>query len=59
MKRHAAALILLLLVCTGQELFGQEHVAKSSAALQVTAEDLLTKPVGENWPSYNGDYTGR
>ena len=59
MKRHAAALILLFLVCTGQELFGQEHAAKSSAALQVTAEDLLTTPVGENWPSYNGDYTGR
>jgi alcohol dehydrogenase (cytochrome c) len=59
MKRHAAALILLLLVCTGQELFGQGHGATSSSALQVTAEDLLTTPVGENWPSYNGDYTGR
>ncbi len=23
------------------------------------AEDLLKVPVGENWPSYNGDYTGR
>jgi alcohol dehydrogenase (cytochrome c) len=59
MKPHAAALILLLLVCTGQELFGQGHGATSSSALQVTAEDLLTTPVGENWPSYNGDYTGR
>jgi alcohol dehydrogenase (cytochrome c) len=59
MKRHAAALILLLLVCTGQELFAQGHGATSSSALQVTAEDLLTTPVGENWPSYNGDYTGR
>jgi alcohol dehydrogenase (cytochrome c) len=60
MKHYAAALILLLFAaCAGQELFGQEHAAKSSAALQVTAEDLLTKPVGENWPSYNGDYTGR
>jgi alcohol dehydrogenase (cytochrome c) len=59
MKPHAAALILLFLVCTGQELFGQGHGATSSSALQVTAEDLLTTPVGENWPSYNGDYTGR
>jgi alcohol dehydrogenase (cytochrome c) len=25
----------------------------------VTKEDLLTNPVAENWPSYNGDYTGR
>jgi alcohol dehydrogenase (cytochrome c) len=60
MKRHAAALILFLWsVCTGQELFGQDHGAASSSAVQVTAEDLLTTPVGENWPSYNGDYTGR
>lgn len=60
MKRHAAALILFLWsVCTGQELFGQNHGATSSSAVQVTAEDLLTTPVGENWPSYNGDYTGR
>ena len=25
----------------------------------VTAEDLLAVPVGSNWTSYNGDYTGR
>jgi len=25
----------------------------------VTAEDLLAQPVGANWTSYNGDYTGR
>src|SRR5438445_1736890 len=60
MKRHAAALILFLwAVCTGPELFGQGHGATSGSALQVTAEDLLTTPVGQNWPSYNGDYTGR
>jgi alcohol dehydrogenase (cytochrome c) len=60
MKRHAVALILFLwAVCKGPELFGQHHGATSSSALHVTAEDLLTTPVGENWPSYNGDYTGR
>jgi alcohol dehydrogenase (cytochrome c) len=60
MKRHAVALILFLwAVCKGPELFGQDHRATSSSALHVTAEDLLTTPVGENWPSYNGDYTGR
>ena len=58
MKLHAA-LIFFLLVCMGQELFGQEHAASSSSVLHVTAEDLLTTPVAENWPSYNGDYTGR
>ena len=30
-----------------------------SAVVNVTAEDLLVQPVGANWPSYNGDYTGR
>jgi len=60
MKRHAAALILFLwAVCMGPELFGQGHGTTSSSALQVTPQDLLTTPVGENWPSYNGDYTGR
>jgi alcohol dehydrogenase (cytochrome c) len=60
MKSHSAALILFLLAaCTGKDLFGQQPGAISTSALHVTAEDLLTKPVSENWPSYNGDYTGR
>ena len=25
----------------------------------MSAEDLLARPVGANWTSYNGDYTGR
>jgi alcohol dehydrogenase (cytochrome c) len=29
-----------------------------SASVEVTAEDLV-RPVGANWTSYNGDYTGR
>jgi alcohol dehydrogenase (cytochrome c) len=60
MKLHAAALIIFLwAVCPGPARFGQGDGATSSSALQVTAGDLLTTPVGENWPSYNGDYTGR
>jgi alcohol dehydrogenase (cytochrome c) len=35
---------------------GQSQIAAPSA---VTDEDLRTTPVGANWPSYNGDYTGR
>src|SRR3954470_19063559 len=59
MTRALAALILLLLLaCTGRQLSAQVH-AGNSTALQVTAEDLLAKPVGENWASYNGDYSGR
>lgn len=60
MKRYAASLVLFLFATgMGRDLFGQEPGANSSSTLHVTAEDLLVKPVGENWPSYNGDYTGR
>ena len=27
--------------------------------MDVSQDDLLSQPVGANWPSYNGDYTGR
>jgi alcohol dehydrogenase (cytochrome c) len=30
-----------------------------STAIQVTSGDLVASPVGANWLSYNGDYTGR
>src|SRR4051812_9438748 len=60
MTRCAAAHILLLfLACTGLHVFGQDRATNSTSALQVTAQDLLANPVGENWPSYNGDYSGR
>ena len=60
MKQYSAALVLFSLVaCTEPALFGQVPVANSNSALHVTAEDLLIRPVGADWPSYNGDYTGR
>lgn len=60
MKRLAAAIIVLLLAAyNGLLLMSQEQSSVKSAAQHVTAEDLLAHPVGENWPSYNGDYTGR
>jgi alcohol dehydrogenase (cytochrome c) len=39
-------------------LIAQEH-APISAAPMVKAVDLNAQPVGENWTSYNGDYTGQ
>src|SRR5215472_1512785 len=30
-----------------------------TARVNVEAGDLLAQPVGANWTSYNGDYTGR
>ena len=54
MKMQHATLCALL-VLFGGSLIGQER----SVASAVRAEDLLTNPVGANWTSYNGDYSGR
>jgi alcohol dehydrogenase (cytochrome c) len=59
MKRNIAAITLFLLAACTQWLTAQELRTPGPSALHVKAEDLLTSPVGENWPSYNGDYTGR
>jgi alcohol dehydrogenase (cytochrome c) len=58
MKRNAAITLFLLVACT-QSLIAQELRTSGPLAPRVKAEDLLTTPVSENWPSYNGDYTGR
>jgi alcohol dehydrogenase (cytochrome c) len=31
----------------------------TDTSLDVSASDLLVSPTGANWPSYNGDYSGR
>ncbi|MFZ1930661.1 MAG: PQQ-dependent dehydrogenase, methanol/ethanol family [Candidatus Sulfotelmatobacter sp.] len=62
MKRPAGALILLLLaaLCAGVPAAGQQQTQSPIAAVaDVNAQDLLARPVGANWTSYNGDYTGR
>jgi alcohol dehydrogenase (cytochrome c) len=53
-------LVLLAAVVLGGSSFRQ-HPGKSpvTAIANVSAEDLLAQPVGANWTSYNGDYTGR
>ncbi len=58
MKRNAAAIILFLFACIGQPRLEAQAPTPASPALHGNAEDLLTTPVGDNWPSYNGDYTG-
>ena len=47
-----ALLAVLPLACSSA-------VAQQPSAVSVTADDLLAQPVGANWTSYNGDYTGR
>ncbi len=38
---------------------GQSHDVEISSLMDVQPSLLLVSPPGENWPSYNGDYTGR
>ncbi|MGB0012623.1 MAG: PQQ-dependent dehydrogenase, methanol/ethanol family [Candidatus Sulfotelmatobacter sp.] len=62
MKWPAQALILLSLaaLCAGVPAAGQQQSQSPIAAVaDVNAQDLLARPVGANWTSYNGDYTGR
>ena len=57
--RGDAFVLVLLTVCTAVSSQGQQRQSPVTANTNVSAEDLLTEPVGANWTSYNGDYTGR
>jgi alcohol dehydrogenase (cytochrome c) len=52
-------LYLLPVACAGIPVTAQQGQSPVTAVTTVGAEDLLTRPVGANWTSYNGDYTGR
>ena len=54
MKSCGKALALLFGLC----LLAAGQI-RTKTLTTVNAEDLLTRPVGENWTSYNGDYSGR
>jgi alcohol dehydrogenase (cytochrome c) len=61
MRSRRAALLLLLMAATcvgSRATFGQSKSA-DAVDTNVGAADLLAQPVGSNWTSYNGDYTGR
>src|SRR5579872_1898123 len=59
MKRYLGVVAFAFIISgVAQTLIGQDKPAENSA-LHVSSSDLLKQPVGENWPSYNGDYTGR
>ncbi len=57
MKKYAAVLLFPLVLCVSGQVADKGHSIGRSVAVQ--AEDLLATPVADNWPSYNGDYTGR
>ncbi len=54
---------LTLLICLASPLVAQTKQAAATSSrdgvIDVKNSDLLKSPVGEDWPSYNGDYTGR
>ena len=55
-SRVVLAVLLAVLACTPLVVEGQPA---PTSVTTVNPEDLLTSPVGANWTSYNGDYTGR
>jgi alcohol dehydrogenase (cytochrome c) len=61
MTWRGGAFIRLLLAAAffSLPMTGQEARSPSSIDTHVSADDLLVQPVGANWTSYNGDYSGR
>jgi alcohol dehydrogenase (cytochrome c) len=61
MKLGGATLGIFLAASTLAGSYGTSQSAEPhiTASTSVSAEDLLASPVGANWTSYNGDYTGR
>src|SRR5438552_4401433 len=49
-------LLSLCTVCLSAQTVNH---ASSAIAIDVQPAELLAKPAQSNWPSYNGDYTGR
>ena len=58
-KRYTGLIVLILASWLGPRLIAQENAPQTQSSLRVGAEDLLARPVGENWTSYNGDYSGQ
>jgi len=51
--------VLLAAACFAGSALAQQVSSSAAASQRVIADDLAAQPVGENWTSYNGDYTGR
>lgn len=51
---------LLVAFClAGSHAVAQPGQSPVTSVVNVSTEDLLANPVGANWTSYNGDYSGR
>lgn len=56
MRWHLAVMALVLFAAC---VVGQQDRRLSKPSQNVTARELLAQPVGDDWTSYNGDYSGR
>ena len=56
LRTALATVFLCALLCA---LAASQGTSAISAVIDVQPADLLAQPVGANWISYNGDYTGR
>ncbi len=54
MTGRTAAIVCVLVPC----LLCAADMGSQSAKVDVRSEDLLKRPVADNWMSYNGDYSG-
>jgi alcohol dehydrogenase (cytochrome c) len=60
MKSYARRILLLLAtILMGIPIAGQQEQSPVGAVIDLGPDDLQAQPVGANWTSYNGDYTGR
>ena len=50
---------LIVLLRAGYTATDQPAQSGIAAIVKVSAEDLVATPVGANWTSYNGDYSGQ
>ena len=59
LSRGVVVLVLVLVWCSEFPISAAPGESPVTASVNVEAGDLLAQPVGANWTSYNGDYTGR
>jgi alcohol dehydrogenase (cytochrome c) len=57
--RIGTVLVLFAVIFFSCRFLGEDHPAVFSAKIDIRSQDLLVKPPAANWPSYNGDYSGR
>jgi glucose dehydrogenase len=58
-QRLGGCAIAVLAASVSLSAAQDRHTAPISSAIDVRAEHLLMRPVAAEWPSFNGDYSGR